>query len=122
MFAPASATALGATTALNQQASTSPFNKELEDLVIKLVKEVLVDVDAEEFILFIKLLAALPSMSTLAGRQELVNIIMLQSDLDKMFDVSCIVSYDQLQNYFKFSKKYFLDKFFKKSLKQTKKI
>ena len=48
--------------------------------------KVLVDVDAEEFILFIRLLTGLPSMNTLTGRQDLVTIIMAQSDLDKPFD------------------------------------
>ena len=48
--------------------------------------KVLVDVDAEEFILFIRLLTALPSMNTLTGRQDLVTIIMAQSELDKPFD------------------------------------
>ena len=42
--------------------------------------------DAEEFILFIRLLTGLPSMNTLTGRQDLVTIIMAQSDLDKPFD------------------------------------
>jgi hypothetical protein len=70
--------------------ATTPslFNKELEDLVIKNVKQVLLDVDAEEFILFIRLLTGLPSMSTLTGRQDLVNIIMAQSELDKPFDAN----------------------------------
>ena len=64
--------------------------KDLEDLIIKQVKTVLIDVDAEEFILFIRLLTLLPSMNTLTGRQDLVNIIMAQSELDKPFDVSII--------------------------------
>ena len=62
----------------------------MEDLIIKQVKTVLIDVDAEEFILFIRLLTLLPSMNTLTGRQDLVNIIMAQSELDKPFDVSII--------------------------------
>jgi hypothetical protein len=65
--------------------------KDLEDLIIKQVKTVLIDVDAEEFILFIRLLTLLPSMNTLTGRQDLVNIIMAQSELDKPFDVSIIL-------------------------------
>lgn len=68
----------------NQNASL--FNKELEDAIIKHVKDVLIDVDAEEFISFIKLLTSLPSMNTLTGRQDLVNIIMTQSDIDKPFE------------------------------------
>jgi hypothetical protein len=60
--------------------------KALEEAIIKHVKQALIDVDAEEFILFIRLLTALPSMNTLTGRQELVNIIMAQSELDKPFE------------------------------------
>ncbi len=51
-------------------------------------KQVLIDVDAEEFILFIRLLTSLPTMNSVQGRQDLVNIIMAQSELDKPFDVS----------------------------------
>lgn len=72
----------------NQTASTNLFNKELEDAIIKHVKDVLIDVDAEEFISFIKLLTSLPSMNTLTGRQDLVNIIMTQSDIDKPFEAT----------------------------------
>ncbi|CAF0728769.1 unnamed protein product [Brachionus calyciflorus] len=66
--------------------SFSMFNKEIEDLLVKNVKNALNDCDAEEFILFIRLLASLSSMNTLQGRQDLVNIIMAQSELDKPFD------------------------------------
>ena len=62
--------------------------KDLEESIVKNVKQALVDVDAEEFILFIRILTALPSMNTLTGRQDLVNIIMAQSELDKPFEVS----------------------------------
>jgi hypothetical protein len=75
-------------TLIESSATNTQFNKEFEDLVVKNVKQVLVDVDAEEFILFIKLLASLPSMSTLTGRQDLVNIIMAQCELDKPYDVN----------------------------------
>ena len=62
--------------------------KDLEESIVKNVKQALVDVDAEEFILFIRILTTLPSMNTLTGRQDLVNIIMAQSELDKPFEVS----------------------------------
>jgi hypothetical protein len=62
------------------------LNKDIEDLLVQNVKKSLMDVDSEEFILFIRLLTALPSMSTLTGRQELVNIIMSQSEIDKSFN------------------------------------
>ena len=63
------------------------LGKELEDALVKHVKLVLVDVDAEEFMLLVRLLHSLPSMSTLTGRQDLVNIIMAQSELDKPYAV-----------------------------------
>ena len=69
-------------------AASTVINKEVEELLVKHVKQVLTDVDAEEFSSFIRLLTALPSMSTLTGRQELVNVIMAQSELDKPFEVS----------------------------------
>jgi hypothetical protein len=61
---------------------TLELNKEAEELVIKLTKEVLVDVDADEFVLLIRLLSSLPSMSTLQGRQELVNVVAAQCELE----------------------------------------
>ena len=67
-------------------------SKDLEDLLVKCIKQALTDVDAEEFILFIRMLTALPSMGTLTGRQDLVNIILSQSEIDKQFDV--------IKNYF----------------------
>ena len=68
---------------------------------ILLNNKVLIDVDAEEFVLFIKLLSSLPSMSTLTGRQELVNIIIAQSELDKPFDViSAILILIKINFYF----------------------
>ena len=63
-------------------AAEGSIHKGLEEDIVRHVKLALVDVDAEEFILFIRLLATLPSMNTLTGRQELVNIIMAQSELD----------------------------------------
>lgn len=79
---------------------TATTTKDLEDLIIKQVKTVLIDVDAEEFILFIRLLTLLPSMNTLTGRQDLVNIIMAQSELDKPFDVSIIKNINHIFIYF----------------------
>lgn len=51
------------------------------------MKQTLVDVDGEEFTQFIHLLTTLPSMNTLTGRQDLVNIIMAQSELERPFEV-----------------------------------
>lgn len=68
--------------------SYSVFNKEIEDLLVINVKRTLNDCDAEEFTMFIRLLASLNCMNTLQGRQELVGIIMEQSELYKKFNVS----------------------------------
>lgn len=69
----------------NSSSSSGIINKDVEELLVKHIKQVLTDVDAEEFSLFIRLLTALPSMSSLTGRQELVNVIMGQSELDKPY-------------------------------------
>lgn len=73
---------------LEQSTTSGISTKDLEDSIVKHVKTVLIDVDAEEFILFIRLLTSLPSMNTLTGRQDLVNIIMAQSELEKPFEAN----------------------------------
>jgi hypothetical protein len=50
--------------------------------------QVLVDVTGTEFVLLIKLLHSLKVMQTLLGRQQLVEIITEQADLDTPFNVS----------------------------------
>lgn len=67
----------------SEAGSASLFNKELEDLILKYVKAAFADVDAEEFVLFVRLLSSLPTVN----RQDLIDIIMDQSELDKPFDV-----------------------------------
>lgn len=86
-------------------------NKDLQDLIVKNVKQTLADVDAEEFILFIRLLASLPSMTSLQGRQDLVNIIIAQSELDKPFNVKNLNSkyYLEPNQRFLIKKKYLLN-------------
>lgn len=66
------------------------LNRDIEEFIVKSTKQVLQDVDAEEFVLLIKLLHALPSMNTLNGRQEMINIIQIQSELDKPLDLNDI--------------------------------
>jgi len=45
------------------------------------------DVTAVEFVTFIRVLTCLPSMNTLIGRQQLVDIIADQADLNSAFNV-----------------------------------
>lgn len=52
--------------------------------------QVLKDVTGEEFVAFIGMLAAMESMQTLKGRQDLVNIVTDQADLDQPFEVCCV--------------------------------
>jgi len=52
------------------------------------VPQVLLDVTAVEFITFMRILTCLPSMNTLIGRQQLVDIIAEQADLNTAFNVS----------------------------------
>jgi len=53
--------------------------------------KVLLDVTAVEFITFMRILTCLPSMNTLVGRQQLVDIIADQADLNSAFNV-CVAT------------------------------
>jgi len=48
---------------------------------------VLTDVTAVEFLTFVRILSTLPSMNTLIGRQQLLDIVTEQADLGSPFDV-----------------------------------
>ena len=52
------------------------------------VLQVLQDVTKEEFILIMDVLRSQNSMSTVQGRQQLVEIVTEQADLDQTFEVS----------------------------------
>jgi len=52
--------------------------------------QVLLDVTAVEFVTFMRILTCLPSMNTLVGRQQLVDIIAEQADLNSAFNVSVL--------------------------------
>ena len=52
-----------------------------------LLLQVLTDVTAVEFITFMRILSSLPSMNTLIGRQQLLDIVTEQADLSSPFDV-----------------------------------
>lgn len=49
--------------------------------------QVLLDVTAVEFVTFMRILTSLPSMNTLVGRQQLVEIVADQADLSSAFNV-----------------------------------
>ena len=50
--------------------------------------QVLGDVTGDEFIIFVKMLQQLKSMQTLLGRQQLLDIVTDQADLDSKFEPS----------------------------------
>ena len=45
------------------------------------------DVTGEEFVAFMKMLSAMPAMTTMQGRKELVDIVAEQAELESPFDV-----------------------------------
>ena len=53
--------------------------------------QVLLDVTAVEFVTFMRILTCLPSMNTLVGRQQLVDIVAEQADLNSAFNVCMLV-------------------------------
>ena len=58
------------------------------------VFQVLLDVTAVEFVTFMRLLTSLPSMNTLVGRQQLVDIVAEQADLNSAFNVRVLAALD----------------------------
>ncbi|XP_002731277.1 apoptosis inhibitor 5 [Saccoglossus kowalevskii] len=73
--------------------SAELFTKEGEEYLIQKSKEVLVDVTGDEFVSFIKILSGLSSMQTVLGRQQLVDIVVEQADLESEFqpsDADCV--------------------------------
>jgi len=55
------------------------------------MSQVLLDVTAVEFVTFMRILTCLPSMNTLVGRQQLVDIVAEQADLNSAFNV-CLLT------------------------------
>ena len=53
--------------------------------------QVLQDVTGEEFLMLMRVLSSLATMSTLQGRKQLVEIVCEQADLDAPFDVGLLV-------------------------------
>lgn len=52
------------------------------------VFQVLEDVTGEEFVLFMKILSGLKSLQTVSGRQQLVELVAEQADLEQTFNPS----------------------------------
>lgn len=50
--------------------------------------QVLEDVTGEEFVLFMKILSGLKSLQTVSGRQQLVELVAEQADLEQAFSPS----------------------------------
>lgn len=50
--------------------------------------KVLEDVTGEEFVLFMKILSGLKSLQTVSGRQQLVELVAEQADLEQTFNPS----------------------------------
>ena len=50
--------------------------------------QVLEDVTGEEFVLFMKILSGLKSLQTVSGRQQLVELVAEQADLEQTFNPS----------------------------------
>ncbi|ESO03060.1 hypothetical protein HELRODRAFT_185664 [Helobdella robusta] len=59
-----------------------------EEFLITQSKKVMEDVTGEEFVSFMKVLSSLPSLSSLQGRQQLLDIIADQIDLNAKVDVT----------------------------------
>lgn len=69
------------------------IDKEAEEFLVSQCKQVLQDVTKEEFILIMDVLRSQSSMSTVQGRQQLVEIVTEQADLDQSFeaeDTDCV--------------------------------
>ena len=50
----------------------------------------LADVTGEEFVIFMQLLSRMPAMQTLSGRQQMVELVAEQADLEAPFQVGTL--------------------------------
>uniref|UniRef100_A0A803WCI7 Apoptosis inhibitor 5 n=1 Tax=Ficedula albicollis TaxID=59894 RepID=A0A803WCI7_FICAL len=69
------------------------MTKEVEEFILTESKKVLEDVTGEEFVLFMKILSGLKSLQTVSGRQQLVELVAEQADLEQTFnpsDTDCV--------------------------------
>ncbi|XP_064634427.1 apoptosis inhibitor 5-like [Lineus longissimus] len=89
----------GAIKFLHKKILTLPedlFSKDIEDLILSESKKVLQDVTGDEFVVFMKVLSNLKICGTVQGRQQLVDIIADQLDLDQTFSPQDTDSVDRL--------------------------
>lgn len=68
--------------------SAPPTNKNAVLLNYFFFFQVLEDVTGEEFVLFMKILSGLKSLQTVSGRQQLVELVAEQADLEQTFSPS----------------------------------
>lgn len=69
--------------------SDDVLTSEAENFLVEETKKVLADgVTAEEFLLFMSILRGLKSMQTLTGRQQLLEIVTEQAELEKHFEAT----------------------------------
>jgi hypothetical protein len=61
------------------------------DFKFLLFFQVLQDVTKEEFIFIMEILKSLSSMNTVMGRQQLLEIVTEQAELDQTFEVGIII-------------------------------
>lgn len=69
------------------------LTKDVEEFIFSQSKKVLEDVTGEEFVLFMKILSGLKTMQTVSGRQQLVELVTDQADLEQTFnpaDPDCV--------------------------------
>ncbi|EHB15644.1 Apoptosis inhibitor 5 [Heterocephalus glaber] len=62
------------------------LTQEVEELILTESKKVLEDVTGEEFVLFMKILSGLKSLQTVSGRQQLVELVAKQANLEQTFN------------------------------------
>uniref|UniRef100_A0A8C4PXX0 Apoptosis inhibitor 5 n=1 Tax=Eptatretus burgeri TaxID=7764 RepID=A0A8C4PXX0_EPTBU len=61
------------------------LTKDVEDYILEETKKVLLDVNGEEFVQLMRLLSGLHGLQSLAGRQQLVRLVLEQADLRHTF-------------------------------------
>ncbi|GCC27636.1 hypothetical protein chiPu_0006062 [Chiloscyllium punctatum] len=72
------------------------MTKEVEEYIFVESKKVLDDVTGEEFVLFMKILSSLKNLQTVSGRQQLVELVAEQADLEQVFNPADPDSVDRL--------------------------
>ncbi|XP_060695060.1 apoptosis inhibitor 5 [Hemiscyllium ocellatum] len=72
------------------------MTKEVEEYIFVESKKVLDDVTGEEFVLFMKILSSLKNLQTVSGRQQLVELVAEQADLEQVFNSADPDSVDRL--------------------------